>query len=344
MRIASNATVGSAVTQDARGEGAGGRDEDAGGGAWRAVAWGGLGVLGFSFSLPATRLAVADLDPTFVGLGRALVAAVLAAALLAVRREPVPARADLPRFAVVGLGVVIGFPLASSLALHRLSSAHASVVVGLLPAATAAWAVARAGERPPRAFWAAAAAGLVAVLAFAATQGVNGIAGADVLLLLAVALGGLGYAEGGALARRYGGWQVICWALVLTGPLLVVPVALAGAAGVHAGATAWLGFGYVALVSMFLAFFAWYHGLALGGVARIGQIQLGQPVLTLVWAALVMGEQVTGAMGIAALAVLACVLATQRTRASGHDEGRRRGAVDGHRDVTKRTALPARAE
>jgi drug/metabolite transporter (DMT)-like permease len=282
-----------------------------------AVLWGALGVLGFSFSLPATRLAVKDLDPTFVGLGRALVAAALAAALLIVRRQPLPDRRDLPRFAAVGLGVVIGFPIMTSLALKHLSSAHTSVIVGMLPAATAALAVARAGERPPRAFWLAAAAGLAAVLVFAATQGARGIEGADLLVLAAVALCAVGYVEGGALSRRYGGWQVICWALVLTAPVLVPPVAIAAARhGVHAGATAWLGFAYISLVSMFLAFFAWYRGLALGGVAKIGQLQLAQPVLTLVWAALVLGERVTAAMVAAALAVLACVLATQRSRAT----------------------------
>jgi drug/metabolite transporter (DMT)-like permease len=310
------------------------------------LAWGLIGVLAFSFSLPATRLAVEDLDATFVGLGRALVAAGLAAILLAVRREKLPARRDLPRFAIVGLGVVIGFPLMTSLALEHTSSAHASVVVGLLPAATAAWAVARAGEQPSRAFWLAAAAGLVAVLAFAATQGVNGIEPADLLVLAAVALGGLGYAEGGALSRRYGGWQVICWALILTAPFLALPVTLAARDGLHADATAWLGFAYVAVISMFLGFFAWYHALAIGGVAKIGQVQLAQPVLTLFWAALVLGERVTAAMVVAALAVLACVLATQRTRGarSAEDERRRRGALDRDRDVEQRAALPGRAD
>jgi drug/metabolite transporter (DMT)-like permease len=152
------------------------------------------------------------------------------------------------------------------------------------------------------------------VLAFAATQGVNGLAGADLLVLGAVALGALGYAEGGALSRRYGGWQVICWALVLTAPLLIPPVALSMRGGLHAGAIEWLSFFYVAIVSMFVAFFAWYHGLALGGVARIGQVQLAQPVLTLIWSALLLSEQVTAAMVVAALAVLACVIATQRAR------------------------------
>ena len=280
-----------------------------------APLWGGLGVLAFSVSLPATRRAVEDLDPTIVGLGRALVAAVLAAALLALRREPLPARADLARFAVIGAGVVIGFPIFSTLALRDLASAHASVIVGLLPAATAALAVARAGERPGRGFWLSALAGLIAVLAFAATQGATGLATADVYVLAAVALAGLGYAEGGAMSRRYGGWQTICWALVLTAPAIAPFVAVAVAReGLQADAGAWLGFAYVALFSMFLGFFAWYRGLALGGVARIGQLQLAQPVLTLVWAALLLGEEITLATVVAALAVLACVGATQRAR------------------------------
>jgi drug/metabolite transporter (DMT)-like permease len=278
---------------------------------------GGLGVLAFSFSLPATRLAVADLSPAVVGLGRALVAAALAAALLAVRREPVPDRGDMPRLLLTGVGVVIGFPLFSSLALRELSSAHATVIVGLLPAATAAFAVARGGERPGRGFWAAAVAGLAAVLAFAATQGAGGVALADLYVLAAVALAAFGYAEGGVLSRRYGGWQVICWALVLTAPAIVPVVAMAIVRdGVSAGADAWLGFAYVSLFSMFLGFFAWYRGLALGGIARIGQIQLVQPVLTLVWAALLLGERVTAATVAAATAVLASVALTQRARVS----------------------------
>lgn len=278
--------------------------------------WGLIGVLAFSFSLPMTRLAVEDLDATFVGLGRALVAAILAGALLAIRREPLPDRRDIPRFALVALGVVIGFPLLTTIALQHLTSAHSSVIVGLLPAATAVFAVLRAGERPSRAFWLAATAGLVAVLVFAVTQGVNGLAPADLLVLAAVASAGLGYAEGGALSRRYGGWQVICWALLLAAPFLILPTALATHDLGDVSAQAWLGFAYVAAVSMFLGFFAWYHGLALGGVAKIGQTQLAQPVLTLLWSALLLGEHVTAGMVVAALAIVACVLATQRTRAA----------------------------
>jgi drug/metabolite transporter (DMT)-like permease len=280
----------------------------------RAAVWGGFGVLAFSFSLPATRLAVEDLSPTVVGLGRALIAAALAAALLTLRREPLPARRDMPRLLLTGLGVIIGFPLFSSLALRELSAAHASVIVGPLPVATAIFAVTQGGERPGRGFWAAALAGLVAVLAFAATQGATGLAIADVYVLIAVALGGFGYAEGATLSRRYGGWQVICWALVLIAPFLVPVVAVSAAGGLDASPEAWLGFAYVSLVSMFFGFFAWYRGLALGGIARIGQLQLAQPVLTLVWAALLLGEPVDAATVAAASSVLACVGLTQRSR------------------------------
>ena len=282
-----------------------------------ALLLGFIGVLGFSFTLPATRLAVEDLDATFVGLGRALVSALLAAALLVVMRERRPTREQAGRLGVVALGVVVGFPLLSALALRELTAAHGAVIVGLMPAATAIMAVLRAGEQPSRGFWLSSAAGLVAVLSFAALQGAGAPTVADLLVLAAVALGALGYAEGGALAREMGGWQVICWALLLAAPLLA-PVAAVAAArdGLHAGADAWLGFAYVSLISMFLAFFAWYAGLARGGVAKIGQVQLSQPVLTLAWSALLLGEDVDAATLVAALVVLASVAATQRTRVS----------------------------
>jgi drug/metabolite transporter (DMT)-like permease len=280
-----------------------------------AVLLGFLGVLGFSFSLPATRLAVEELDATFVGLGRAVVAASLGALLLLVLRQPRPRRDQLGRLALVGVGVVVGFPLFTALALRELSSAHGAVIVGLLPAATAVMAVARAGERPSRGFWLASGAGLAAVLAFAATQGAGGVGIADLYVLCAVALGALGYAEGGALSRELGGWQTICWALVFSMPV-VAPFAVAAAitGDLSGGTDAWLGFAYVSLVSMFLGFFAWYAGLARGGVAKIGQTQLAQPVLTLGWSAALLNEEVSAATIAAALAVLVSVAATQRTR------------------------------
>ncbi|MDQ3694478.1 MAG: DMT family transporter [Chloroflexota bacterium] len=281
--------------------------------ATQGLIFGGLGVLAFSLTLPATRAAVPALGGTTVGLGRALIAAALAAVLLLLLRERPPARRYWPGLAIVALGVVIGFPLTSSLAMQSLPAAHGAVVIGLLPAATAVMAVIRAGERPPPAFWLTCAVGVVAVLVFAASQGAGQIQPADGLLLAAVVLGALGYAEGGRLARELGGWRVICWALLIAAPILAAPVVVAIAIGDRGpvGTGAWLGFAYVSVVSMFLGFFAWYKGLAAGGVARVGQLQLAQPVLTLGWAALLLGETVSGATFLASLFVIGSVALTR---------------------------------
>ncbi|MCC7023035.1 MAG: DMT family transporter [Thermomicrobiales bacterium] len=282
-----------------------------------------LGVLAFSVTLPATRAAVPELGGTTVGLGRAIVAALLAAALLVARRERPPGRRYWGGLAIVALGVVIGFPLLSAIALEFVPASHGAVVVGLLPAMTAVMAVARGGERPPLAFWLACLAGVVAVLIFAAVQGAGRPQAADLLLLVAVLAAGIGYAEGGKLSRDLGGWQVICWALLLAAPLLVVPVGLSIARhGLSASSGAWLGFAYVAVVSMFLGFFAWYRGLALGGIARVGQMQLLQPVLTLIWAALFLGEAIDLPTALAALLVVASVALTRLSWRAGGDAHR----------------------
>jgi drug/metabolite transporter (DMT)-like permease len=274
-----------------------------------------LGVLAFSFTLPATRVAVGELDATFVGIGREAFAAVPAALILIATRAPWPTRAQLRRLGLVSLGVVLGWPLFTALALRELTSAHSAVIVGLLPAATAVWAVVRGGERPSRAFWLASGAGLLAVLAFAATQGAGLLSTGDILILVAVALSAIGYAEGGALAREMGGWRVICWALALSAPL-TVPITLVAASGsdLSAGTDAWVSFAYVAAISALFGFFPWYAGLARGGVAKIGQIQLVQPLLTLAWSALLLSEEIGAATLIASIAVVAAVVATQRTR------------------------------
>ena len=266
-------------------------------------------------SLPATRVAVQQLDPWFVAFGRAVGAAVLAWLYLRWVGAPRPSRAQWRRLAVVALGVVVGFPLFTSLALTTQTSAHGAVVITALPLMTAIFAVLRAGERPRPAFWAGSAAGFVAVVTFLAVSGgVRGsLSTADLLLLVAFALCGLGYAEGGALARELGGARTICWALLLALPV-TVPIAAWTLPRHGADPGAWSAFGYLTAVSMFLGFFAWYAGLARGGIARVGQIQLAQPVLTLLWSALLLGETVTAASLLAAAAVLACVVVTQRTR------------------------------
>ncbi|PTA47436.1 DMT family transporter [Micromonospora sp. RP3T] len=281
------------------------------------IGLGALGVLAFSMSLPATRVAVHTLDPWFVAFGRAVGAALLAAAYLRLTRAPRPTPGQWRRLAVVALGVVVGFPLFTSLALTTQTSAHGAVVVTVLPAMTAVFAVLRAGERPPPLFWLASAAGLALVLAFLATGGsMRGtLSLADLFLLAAVVLCGLGYAEGGVLARQLGGARTICWALLLSLPVTIPVTAVAAAAHPpRDGAAGWTAFGYLTLVSMFLGFFAWYAGLARGGIAKVGQIQLVQPVLTLLWSALLLGEAITPATVAVAGAVLACVVLIQRTR------------------------------
>ena len=275
--------------------------------------WGFVGVMAFSFTLPATRLAVPELGGTVVGLGRALLAALLATALLLVLRERPPDRRYWGSLVIVALGVVVGFPLLTAFALQHVPAVHGAVVVGLLPALTAVMAVLRGGEHPPRSFWFAVMAGVLAVLIFAVVQGAGQPQFADLLLLCAVAAAAVGYAEGGRLARDMGGWRVICWALIISAPVLIIPVTLAIVQqhGLHASARAWLGFAYVSVISMFLGFFAWYRGLALGGIARVGQIQLVQPVITMAWAVLLLREVIDLPTALAGLLVISSVALTR---------------------------------
>ena len=274
-----------------------------------------LGIVGFSFSFPATKLALDGFDPWLVAFGRAAVAGLLAIAYLAAIRAPAPTRSQWRRLAIVSSGVIVGFPLFTSVALVTSDSAHGAIVIAVLPAATALAAVARAGERPGPAFWIAAGTGLAVVLAFVLHEASGALTAADGFLLAGTALCALGYAEGGALARELGGARTISWALVLSLPLTIpVTVAVAATTSPDPDSTAVIGLAYVAAISMFLAFFAWYAGLARGGVARVGQVQLVQPLLTLLLSAVVLGEHLTADMLVAGAAVLACVAATQRAR------------------------------
>jgi drug/metabolite transporter (DMT)-like permease len=278
-----------------------------------SLLYGFLGITIFSITLPATRLAVAHLTPTFVGLGRAVVAAALALILLLLTRQPIPPRRTWPQFALVVAGVIIGFPLLSAIAMQDAPASHGAVITGLLPLATALGGVWRAGERPSRSFWIWAAIGSGLVLGFALVSGSGSLRLADLALLGAVAAAGLGYAEGGVLARRFGAWQVICWSLVLAAPLLGPIVWLARPMDLSAvPLTAWLGFGYVSVFSMFLGFFAWYHGLALGGIARVGQLQLLQPFLTILASAVILREPLTPVTLGFAIAVVSSVALGRR--------------------------------
>lgn len=274
----------------------------------RGLVYGFLGVAGFSLTLPATRVAVAYLDPVLVGLGRALVAAVLAAVLLAVTRQTWPARKHLKGLLIVVGGAIVGFPLLASWAMREVPAAHAAIVIGIVPLATALAAVLRTGERPSVGFWLTSVLGGCVVMVFAFISGAGQLLTADILLLAGVAVVAFGYAEGGRLAQTLGGWQVICWALVIAAPLLLIPVGwVAWQQNFNVPWSAWLGFGYVSVVSQWLAFFLWYHGMALGGVARVSQVQLLQPFLTLIAAELFFGESVTGTMLIFSLVVAVIV-------------------------------------
>jgi len=272
-----------------------------------------LAVVAFSGTLPATRLAVAHLDPIFVGLGRALVAAVLAAIVLAATRTPIPPRALWPRLGVVALGVVAGWPVLSALAMRHVPAAHGAVVAGLLPLATALAGAWLAHERPPRRFWAWALFGSAVVVAFALWEGGGALQLADLLLAGAVAAAAIGYAEGARVARIIGGWQVICWVLILAAPFVAIPTWFTfDARSLDAPWSAWVGFAYVAVISQFLGFFAWYRGLALGGIAAVGQTQLLQPFLTIIASAWLLAEPVTAATYIAAALVIAAIAMGRR--------------------------------
>ncbi|PRY38875.1 DMT family transporter [Umezawaea tangerina] len=289
------------------------------------LGWGLLGVLAFSFSVPFTRVAVAGggMPPLFIGCGRAVVAAVLAAAALALTRQRLPRGVQWGRLAVVAAGVVIGFPVLTSFALTTAPAGHSAVVIALLPAATAVLAVLRGHERPPLAFWVTAAAGALAALGFAASQGsgLGGLGWADLLLFGAVVSAAIGYAEGGLLARELGAWQTVSWALVLAAPLMVALTAVSVAGQPPTGTPVeWAAFAYLAVVSMFLGFFAWYRGLAIGPMVRVSQVQLVQPVLTITWAAILLREQVTWATVLGGAAVVACAAVAVRSRlAAGED-------------------------
>lgn len=279
--------------------------------------WGLAGVVAFSFTIPLTRVAVSGLSPLFIGSGRAVVAALLAGAALALTRQPVPSRRQWARLAVVAGGVVVGFPMLTSYALVSAPASHGAVVIALLPAATAVVAVLRARERPPGRFWIAAGVGALAAVVFASAQGggVGELHAADVLLVGAVVAAAVGYAEGGLLAREVGSWQTVSWALVLAFPLmLALAVGDAVASPPWGTPGEWTAFAYLAVVSMFLGFVAWYRGLAIGPMAQVSQVQLAQPALSILWATLLLGEPLTVATVAGGAAVILCAGAAVTSR------------------------------
>jgi drug/metabolite transporter (DMT)-like permease len=272
-----------------------------------------LGVIIFSGSLPATRVAVADFSPLFLTSARAVIAALLGMALLLALRQARPARSDLLSLAIVAIGVVVGFPLLTALALQYITAAHSIVFIGLLPLATAAFGVLRGGERPKPAFWLFSILGAATVAGFALSRSDGGSVTGDLLMIAAILLCGLGYAEGAALSRRLGGWQVISWALLLSLPMmaLITLLTLPGSwSGI--GMPAWLSLAYVSVFSMLVGFIFWYRGLARGGIAGVGQLQLLQPFFGLILAAVLLHEPIAWTMIASTIVVVLCVAGAKR--------------------------------
>ena len=278
-----------------------------------------LGVLGFSFSLPWTVWALESFAPVLTATGRAVIAGVVAAVILLVRRIPWPDRSLMRPLIYTMAGAVFGWPILIALALERTTAAHAAVIAAIMPLVTAVFAVLRTGERVARQFWIAAVAGTVALVVFALLRG-GGEGGnpiADLLIVGAVLASSWCYVEGASLTKVMPGWQVISWVVVLALPITVpVTVILAMTGGVTTPVTtqAWIGMAFLGLVSVYFAFFAWYKGLSLAGVARGAQTQQMQAPLTLLWSALLLGETVTWAMVVAALVIVGCVAWAVRVR------------------------------
>jgi drug/metabolite transporter (DMT)-like permease len=266
----------------------------------------------FGLTLPFTRRAVAELPPVFVGLGRSIVAALIAAVLLKVARVPLPSASEARRFMAMAAGVVVGFPLFSAIAMTTVPAAHGGVMLGILPLATAAMSVLFAAERPSLGFWFCGLAGASAVIAFSLLDGGRALYLGDVLLILAVGCAAAGYAIGGALSRSRGGWQVISWALVLSVPVLLPPVLWSlPEVNWSASPAAWLSFLYVAVFSQYLGFFFWNKGMALAGVAKVGQTQLLQVFVTLTGSAILLGETIRPVTALFAVIVVAAVAASR---------------------------------
>ena len=281
---------------------------------YTAVAWGLVGVLAFSLTFPMTRLALRSLDPQVIGFGRGVWAGLLAGIALISMRAPRPRGRQWVELGLIGAGVVTGFPVLASMALQHVDASHGAVINGILPLLTAVAAVLLAREHMPKAFWLAGLIGTAGIVAFALRHGVGHLQPADGLLVAAVVLGAMGYAIGGRLAREWPPWQVISWALVIYLPVSATGFGLSvGRHGFSAPIIPLIGFVYVCAISQFLGFVAWYRGLAVGGIAKVSQVQLLQTPFSLFWAALLLGEALGPAILVTTAVVLVSVVVGQRS-------------------------------
>lgn len=273
----------------------------------QGLAFGMLGVLMFSGGIPATRLAVAELPVIFVGAGRALVAAILSLLLLLLLRQKMPARQHWGGLAVVAFGAVFAYPIFSAIAMQTVDASHGTLVSSIMPLFTAVFGAWLSKQWPKIGFWCCALTGSIAVMWYAAGSAKGSVATADLWLILACFCCGLSYAKGALVAREIGSWQVICWALVFSMPVLLPLCWYFQPTDFNVSAQSWAGFVYLSVFSMFLGFFAWYKGLAIGGVAHISQLQLLTPFLAFSWAALWLGESISLMQWLVAILVVAAI-------------------------------------
>ncbi|MDI2588545.1 DMT family transporter [Psychrobacillus sp. NEAU-3TGS] len=275
----------------------------------RGMVLGFIGIVCFSLTLPATSIAVPYFGEIIVGLGRTVIAAIIVGTIFIIKKQSLPNKRQFMSLVIVAIGAVLAFPLLTTFAMKSLPVSHGAIEIALLPLATAGFAMWRGGERPSKRYWIASIMGAITVLMYAVYLGLGQLQKGDFALIAAVILLGLSYAEGGKLSKELGSWQVIAWAILIGAPFFIVPVAFSISVNMlQAPIEAWISLFYLGVVSQFLAYVAWYGGMSLGGIARVGQIQYLQPFLMIGFSVLFLGESINWLTIVLAFIVVICVI------------------------------------
>ncbi|KMY49855.1 DMT family transporter [Peribacillus loiseleuriae] len=273
-----------------------------------------IGIICFSLTLPATSIAVPYFGGIIVGLGRTVIAAIIVGIIFIIKKEKLPNKEQMKSLWIVAIGAVLAFPLLTTFAMKSLPVSHGAIELALLPLATAGFAMWRGGERLSKRYWIASIIGAITVLLYAVYLGLGQLQKGDIALIVAVLILGLSYAEGGKLSKELGSWQVIAWAILIGAPFFVIPVGLSLSFDMlRAPIEAWISLLYLAIVSQFLAYVAWYGGMSLGGIARVGQMQYLQPFLMIGFSVLFLGESITWLTIVLAIIVVICVIIGKHT-------------------------------
>ncbi|WP_367888231.1 DMT family transporter [Bacillus wiedmannii] len=268
-----------------------------------------IGVICFSLTLPATRTAVPYFGEAIVGLGRVVIATIIVGIIFIKNQEKIPNKDQMKSLWIVAIGAVLAFPLLSTYAMKSLPVSHGAIEVALLPLATAGFATWRGGEQLSKRYWIASIISTITVLLYAVYLGLGQLQMGDIALIAAVLILGLSYAEGGKLSKELGSWKVIAWANLIGAPFFIIPVGLSASSDMlQAPIEAWISLIYLAIISQFLAYIAWYGGMTLGGIAKVGQLQYLQPFLMIIFSVLFLGESITWLTIVLAFIVVICVI------------------------------------